>query len=125
MKTVTITNEVFEEVVKSGETVDAILRMILEVKPSGDMITREGVIFPEGTNFLVWYKDRAYYGKVVDGKIEVMGERFDTVSAAAVKITKRPTNGWDFWKCKRPTDSDFIKISTLRTSKTRKARASK
>lgn len=125
MKKVTITDEMFKEVVKSGETVDAILRMILDVKPSGDLVTKEGVVFPEYTNFLVWYKDRAYYGNVVEGQIEVMGERFSTVSAAAVKITNRPTNGWDFWKCKRPTDADFIKISTLRTAKTRKARVSK
>jgi hypothetical protein len=90
-----------------------VLREVLQIKAEG-LETAEGVIFPEGTAFLSWYKERPHWCHVKDGAIVIQGERFPSVSAAAVKITGRPTNGWDFWQAKLPGKSEFVRISKLR-----------
>lgn len=51
--------------------------------------------------------------------LEVMGEQFTSTSSAAVKVTGRPMNGWDFWQCKMPGKSEFVRINTLRPAKSR------
>lgn len=33
--------------------------------------------------------------------------------SAAVKVTGRPTNGWDFWQCKMPGKAEFVRINKL------------
>lgn len=115
-KTITVTDAVAKALAESGRSADEILREVLKVKAEG-LSTTEGVHFPEGTAFLAWYKDRPYWGHVKDGMIEIQGERFSSVSAAAGRITKRPTNGWDFWQAKFPGSAEFVRISKLRTGK--------
>jgi hypothetical protein len=112
-KTITVTPAIAKALAASGKSVDKLLREALGIKTAG-LETAEGVVFPEGTAFLAWYKDRPYWGHVKDGAIELNGEAFPSVSAAAVKITGRPTNGWDFWQAKPPGKSEFVRISKLR-----------
>lgn len=112
-KTIVISLAVAKALEGSVKSADEILREALKVKADG-LSTAEGVLFPEGTAFLAWYKERPYWGHVKNGAIEIQGERFTSVSAAAGKITKRPTNGWDFWQCKVPGKSEFVRISKLR-----------
>lgn len=114
-KTVLISDAVSNALKAVGMTPEDFLRQALNVKVEG-MATAEGVTFPEGTAFLAWYKDRPYWGHVKGGAFEIMGERFTSVSSAAGKVTGRPTNGWDFWQCKVPGKSEFVRISKLRTS---------
>lgn len=94
-------------------TADEVLRKALNIKAEG--LTAEGIAFPEGTIFLTCYKDEVYSGKVKDGAIELQGERFTSVSAAAAKITGRPTtNGWAFWTVRLPGKNEFVPIGNLR-----------
>lgn len=113
-KAFTVSPAVAKALAASKKSAEEILRAALGVMPEG--LEADGVTFPEGTAFLAWYKDRPYWGHVKEGSIEMMGERFPSVSAAAVKITGRPTNGWDFWQCKFPNSGEFVRISKLRTN---------
>lgn len=112
-KTTILSSPIVKALDAVGMTADEFLRSALNIKPDG-LLTAEGVLFPEGTAFLAWYKDRAYWAHVRNGALELMGERFASVSSAAGKITHRPTNGWDFWQAKLPGKSDFVKLTTLR-----------
>jgi hypothetical protein len=114
-KTVQISTAVANALNAVGMTPEDFLRQALNVQVEG-MATAEGVTFPEGTAFLAWYKDRPHWGHVKAGAIEIMGDRFTSVSSAAVKITGRPTNGWDFWQCKMPGKAEFVRINKLRAS---------
>ena len=118
-KTVPVSPMVAKALLEKGMSADDILRKALGVTVGG-MAAAPGVIFPEGTALMTWYKDRPYWGHVRDGAIEMMGERFPSVSAAAVRITNRPMNGWDFWEAKLPGTRDFVRISTLRPVSKRK-----
>lgn len=118
MNTITVTPAVASALAVVGMSADSFLRTALNIKPTG--LETEGVIFPEGTAFMVWYKDRPHWGHVRNGVIEIGGDSFPSVSAAAFKITGRPTNGWDFWQCKLPHSAEFVRISTLRTKVTRR-----
>lgn len=108
-----ISNAVAQALNSVGMSADEFLRHALNVN-DGALVTPDGVMFPEGSAMLAWYKDRPYWGHVVNGMIDIDGERFRSVSAAAVHITKRPTNGWDFWQCRLPGKSEFVRISRLR-----------
>ena len=112
-KKITVSTEVAAAVAASKKTADELLREALLQKSDG-LVTKEGVIFPNGTALLSWYKDRAYYANVSDGTIEIMGEHVDTMSAAAQMVTKGRVNGWEFWKCRRPGDAEFIPVKNLR-----------
>lgn len=112
-KSVQISEAVAKALMESGKTAEEVLRQALKVKPEG-LTTPQGYTFPEGTAFLVWYKDRPYWGTVRGGAIEIDGERFTSVSAAAAKVTQRPTtNGWEFWQVKLPGKAEFIRINKL------------
>jgi hypothetical protein len=94
-------------------TAEEVIRTALKIKPEG--LAAEGVLFPEGTAFLAWYKDRPHWGIVKDGAIEIEKEKFTSVSGAAAKITGRPTtNGWAFWLIKQPGKNEFIPIANFR-----------
>jgi hypothetical protein len=114
-KNVQISTAVAKALDAVGMSAEDFLRQALNVKVDG-FSTKEGVTFPEGTAFLAWYKDRPYWGHVKNGALEIQGERFTSVSGAAAKVTKRPTNGWDFWQCKLPNSGEFVRISKLRTN---------
>lgn len=115
MRTIPVSDEVFAALENSGKSAEDVLRATFHIKSSG-LITPEGVVFPEKTAFLAWYKERAYWGVIRNGAIEIMEKSYVSVSAAASSITGRPTNGWDFWNCKLPGKSDFIRISKLRNT---------
>ncbi len=113
-KQITISLAVAKALEAANKTADEVLRHALKVKAEG--LTTSGVTFPEGTCFLAWYKDRPYWGIVKDGALIIRDKRFTSTSAAAGEITKRPTNGWDFWQCKFPGKGEFIRISKLRAA---------
>ena len=73
----------------------------VETSPSDDWITK-GARFPAGTEFRASYKGDVHRGRIENGTFMVNGERFGSLSAAAVSITGSPVNGWRFWECKLP-----------------------
>ena len=84
-----------------------------ETPDAGDWIVK-GIRFPTGTEFRANYKGQTWLGRVERGALVVNGRRFDTPSAAAVFITKSPTNGWTFWECRLPGQASWQIIKGLR-----------
>ena len=84
-----------------------------QVFAQGDWVTK-GVRFPNGTEFRATYRGQTYYGKVESGGLVVDNRRFYSPSAAAVKITGNPVNGWIFWECRMPGKSSWQMIKSLR-----------
>ena len=83
-----------------------------EIPDASDWIVK-GIRFPTGTEFRANYKGQTWLGRVERGALVVNGRRFDTPSAAAVFITKSPTNGWTFWEYQR-APGDWVPLDTLR-----------
>ena len=83
------------------------------VSEHGNWVTK-GVAFPSGTEFRATYKGQTYYGKVEPRGLVVDNTSFNSPSAAAVKITGNPVNGWTFWECRMPGQSSWRMIKSLR-----------
>jgi hypothetical protein len=62
------------------------------------------------------YKGQTYLARVVASALVLNGERFDSPSAAAVKITGNPVNGWTFWECRIPGQGKWQQLRSLRKS---------
>ncbi len=130
MRTIEVDFDVFKALTLRRPTEDVtendVLRKLLGLPPqhgtnaaptqasgSDDWITK-GVRFPSGTEFRASYKGQTWLGRVERGALAVNGKRFDTPSAAAVFITKNPTNGWTFWECRNPGQTSWQLIKGLR-----------
>ena len=130
MQTIEIDFDVFKELTirrKTEETThNDVLRELLGLNPKkpqamlsgsltgeGDWV-QKGVRFPKGTDFRANYKGENYYGKVDAGALVVDGERFNSVSSAAVSITGNAVNGWIFWECRFPGSTSWKIIKSLR-----------
>jgi hypothetical protein len=71
--------------------------------------------FPVGSEFMTEYKGKTYCGTIVDGKLRLEdGHSFTTPSAAAIHVTGGNANGWRFWKCKLPGETQYVLIERLR-----------
>jgi negative regulator of replication initiation len=68
----------------------------------------KGVAFPSGTLFRKTYKGSLHSAKVEEGKLVLNGKSYDSLSSAAMSITKSNVDGWSFWDCKRPGESWVI-----------------
>ena len=84
-----------------------------QTQDANDWIAK-GVRFPAGTEFRANYKGQTWLGRVERAALVVNGQRFDTPSAAAVAITKSPTNGWTFWECRLPGQASWQILKGLR-----------
>ena len=130
MATVTVDFEVFKEITarRTSEHVtdNDVLRDALGLakkapkpsngSPGGLAATFKGVTFPEGTQFRATYKGKTYTAEIRNGLwTDSDGSARNSPSEAAVKITKKPWNGWRFWHCKRPQDKSWVLIDTLRS----------
>jgi predicted CopG family antitoxin len=74
----------------------------------------KGVAFPSGTVFRRTYKGSLFTAKIEEGKFLLEGKKFDSLSSAAMSITKSNVDGWGFWECKRPGEA-WILAKALRT----------
>lgn len=60
------------------------------------------------------YKGQLYKATVrKTGKISFRNRVYTTPSAAAVAVTKRPTNGWSFWRYKS-NEGEWVKLNRLK-----------
>ncbi len=75
--------------------------------------TVKGVTFPEGTPFRVTYKGKTYEGKVEDGGLVIGATKYTTPSAAAHQITGKNVNGWRFWQCKLPGETNWQTMEVI------------
>lgn len=75
----------------------------------------KGVFLPNGTQLSVTYKGQTYTAEIKDGAwIGSDGVRRNTPSDAACAITQTNVNGWRFWKVKRPSDTRWKVLNSLR-----------
>ena len=81
---------------------------------SPDDWTVKGVRFAVGTEFRAHYKGQTYLARVADRALVFNNERFDSPSAAAMKITGTPVNGWTFWECRMPGQGKWQPAKALR-----------
>jgi len=80
----------------------------------------KGVELPNGTELRLDYPGVVVYGKIRNGRWHVDGETFDSPSSAACYVVSKArgremsVNGWLYWSVKRPTDSAWIPLNSLR-----------
>jgi hypothetical protein len=75
----------------------------------------KGILFPEGTDFRAAYKGKLYFGSIVGGEWkDPAGNAYSSPSQAAFAIQGSGVNGWTFWECKRPSDTEWIQLAKLR-----------
>ena len=86
----------------------------------GSSWSGKGVTLPHGTELRMGYNGRQYSGVIDNGEWFVEGKRFKSPSAAAggVALTRdgkiTQLDGWIYWDCKRPGDTDWTSIKQLR-----------
>ena len=69
---------------------------------------------PAGTVLKVKYKGQEYTAEVdAEGMIHIGGKIYNSPSLAGSHMTKRPTDGWFFWKYQNK-DGPWVKIDELR-----------
>lgn len=113
------------------ETPNAVLRRLLKIdegqsiaKPAtsggGRPWAGKGVTLPHGTELRMEYNGHVYMGMIQNGAWMVEGGQYKSPSAAAggVARTKNGTrtnlDGWMYWQVKRPGETEWVEISSLR-----------
>ena len=85
--------------------------------------TGKGVTLPHGTELRMEYNGRQYSGVIENGEWLVEGRCFNSPSDAAGGVAstrdgKRASlNGWNYWYCKQPGDTDWTSIKQLRAQR--------
>lgn len=80
----------------------------------------KGVELPNGTELRLDYPGVAVGGEIRNGRWNVDGETFGTPSRAAcyavskARGSEMSVNGWLYWSVKRPTDSEWVPLNSLR-----------
>jgi predicted CopG family antitoxin len=73
-----------------------------------------GRFLPHGTLLRARYKSILHTAEICNGEwVNENGDVFRSASAAARVITGNNVNGLNFWEAKRPSDSDWRKLSAL------------
>ena len=123
----------FEETVNDaiGKTLDIaehILSGESPIPPGGgrnnmDLITTYGPI-PHKLKLRTHYKGAEYHAEINNGSVEFAGNRFPSLSKAAVAViqstgSNRPTeNGWRFWQYYNPVSEQWQSAEQLKKSST-------
>jgi hypothetical protein len=70
-------------------------------------------MFSGGKRIYAHYRGRAYKAWVFpNGRIKFNGDHYDSPSAVAATVTRRPTNGWAFWHYR--DHGEMIRLTELR-----------
>ena len=104
---------------------DALRRLLRlpEPQPSngkGYSWSSHGVTLPHGTELRMNYGGQELTGIIDNGEWLVGKERCNSPSRAALLVARtsdgRPAilNGWEYWYVKRPSDTSWISIASLR-----------
>ena len=128
MPTIQIDFDVFKELtsrrISESMTENDVIRNLLKMKNTKDdpfdkLLNQKPwpckeILFPHGSEFRATYKGQKYTGRVVNGALEVNGERYSSPSSAAVSITGSSVNGWRFWECSLLNSSNWTLIANMR-----------
>ena len=75
----------------------------------------KGVELPQGTKLRMFYNKKEHLGNIQDGKWSVQERLCSSPSqAAGIVAGGKSLNGWLYWSVKRPSDTDWIPINSLR-----------
>ena len=94
------------------------------VPSAGRPWSGKGVTLPHGTSVRMEYNGKRHSGQIDNGEWLVEGAKFNSPSAAAGGVArtrsgKTPSlDGWIYWQVKRPGDSRWIPLHTLRSKST-------
>jgi hypothetical protein len=89
------------------------------VVASGDLITKGGNV-PAGTKLQANYKRRTYTAEIADGKVVWNGNRYPSLSDAAVAViqstgsSRTTEDGWRFWRYLDKSSNEWKDLSDLR-----------
>lgn len=103
-------NDVIRNLLKRKNAKDDPFDKLLNQKPW----LSQGVLFPHGSKFRATYKNKKYAGTVVNGVLDINGERYTSPSSAAASITGSSVNGWEFWECSLPRSTNWTLITKMR-----------
>lgn len=131
MATIEVDFEVYKALTMRRETEETtyndVLRSLLNLggqnvvpkaPAAGGGLVYKGAEFPEGTQFRATYKGQTYTGLIKGGVwVDEKGRVQNSPSEAAYSITGNHVNGWRFWECRRPTDTRWRSIDSLRPKK--------
>jgi hypothetical protein len=94
-----------------------------EPQPDGGVPWVEhGVTVPHGSEARMRYQRgrQEFFGKFLNGFLVVDGQRFDTLSAAAVSLARTKTgsttslNGWNYWEVRLPGAKEWRSLAEMR-----------
>ncbi|MBS0422358.1 MAG: DUF2924 domain-containing protein [Proteobacteria bacterium] len=131
MPSIDVDFEVYKALIARRPTEDVsendVLRQLLRLPPQSaaavksnsprpeDWVTK-GVRLPAGTELRATYKGQIHLARVDSGALIYNDERFNSPSAAAMRITRNPVNGWTFWEYRLPGQSRWNALKDLRRS---------
>ena len=82
---------------------------------NGGWVTK-GIYFPNGTEFKSTYKGRNYTAQIKEGAFYYNDKKYGSPSAAAIAITDNSVNGWIFWECRFPGQSQWRSLKSVKES---------
>lgn len=130
MPTIEVDFDVYKAIIARRPSEDVtnneVLRQLFHLGPRSaapDRVTRpdpgdwiiKGVRLPVGTELRATHKGKTHLAHVAGGALQLNGESFGSVSAAAVRITGNPVNGWKFWQVRLPGQSAWRSLDGFRT----------
>lgn len=129
MPTIEVDFEVFKALTARRPTEDVsendVLRQLLRLSPQSSVTAKsnnprpddwvtKGVRLPAGTELRATYKGQLHLARVASGALIYNDERFNSPSAAAMRVTGNPVNGWTFWEYRMPGQSRWATLKHLR-----------
>ncbi len=98
-------------------------------KPSGNGAwIGKGVQLESGTQLRMHYRGKEYRGVIKDSRWEVEGQHFKSPSGAASGVAETKNgapaalDGWTYWQVRRPGDTRWVTLKTLRILRRRALR---
>jgi hypothetical protein len=74
----------------------------------------KNVMFPNGTIFRATFKGNDYQAEIENDSLIYDGNAYNSLSEAAIAVTKSQRNGWTFWECKLPHQTRWKECVSLR-----------
>ena len=99
-----------------GEAIRDVAIGVNNLRGSGTPWIYKGVRFPEGTEFRAGYQGRTHRGIISEGYLKVDGQVAASPSDAARLVTGNSVNGWTFWECRFPGQTQWRLLKSLRTN---------
>jgi len=126
MATIDVDFDVFKELTVRRQTetttYNDVIRQLLKLPatnsarpgaPSQGWV-QKGVTFPNGTEFRATYKGKTHVARVIENQMIFEGQPMTSFSEAANRVTHNSVNGWRFWECRSPGESEWRLADTLK-----------